>query len=436
MTFGVAASSFAANMSVKQNAHDYAAEYPLAAQAVEKSFYVDDRLTGADSIEETIELHNQLQKLFEKGGFLLRKWCSNDQVVLEHIPPELRDGPLSHSILKSTEYTKTLGIQWNSAMDHFKLSIAELPPLENVTKRLLVSDVAKTFDILGWFSPSIIKVKILLQRLWQQCIDWDDRVAQPILDTWLRWRSELELLSTKPIQHCYFPKDFPVTSVELHGFSDASEAAYAAVVYTRVTDSNDNVHISLVMAKTKVAPIKRLTIPRLELCGALVLARLLRHMRTILDVPLERVYAWTDSTIVISWLIENPNRFKTYVANSMSEITETIPPKCWGHVSSAENPADCGSRGLLPSELLTHHLWWNGPEWLSKQCIDWPQAELPVHMGNEEEKEVSLITSLQTTEPLFPPDQYSSFPKIKMVSAWIFRFLNNCCPQEITGDGS
>ena len=436
VTFGVAASSFAANMSVKQNAHDYAAEYPLAAQAVEKSFYVDDGLTGADSIEEAIELHNQLQKLFEKGGFLLHKWCSSDQVVLEHIPPDLRDGPLSHSILESAKYTKTLGIQWNSTMDHFKLSVAELPPLENVTKRLLVSDVAKTFDILGWFSPSIIKVKILLQRLWQQRIDWDDRVPQPILDTWLRWRSELELLSTKPIQRCYFPKDFPVTSVELHGFSDASEAAYAAVVYTRVTVSNDNVHISLVMAKTKVAPIKRLTIPRLELCGALILARLLHHTRTILDVPLERVYAWTDSTIVLSWLIGNPNRFKTYVANRVSEITESIPPKCWGHVSSAENPADCGSRGLLPSELLTHHLWWNGPEWLSKQCVDWPQAELPVHVGNEEEKEVSLITSLQTAEPLFPPDRYSSFPKIKMVSAWIFRFLNNCCPREITGGGS
>ena len=124
-----------------------------------------------------------------------------------------------------------MGIEWNSLSDHFLLTVSELSPLDGLTKRILVSDVAKTFDVLGWFSPSTIKVKILLQRLWECKIDWDEPVPVPIRDAWLRWRSELHILSTKLIPRYYFSKNACVQSVELHGFSDASEEAYAAIVY-------------------------------------------------------------------------------------------------------------------------------------------------------------------------------------------------------------
>ena len=145
-----------------------------------------------------------------------------------------------------------------------------------------------------------------------------------------------------------------IASIQLHGFSDASEAAYAGVVYLRLTDSNGRVHTSLVTSKTKVAPIKRLTLPRLELCGANLLAHLLYHVKDSLNIPLQDVYAWTDSTIVLSWLDGNPRRFKTYVGNRISCIMELIPTKHWRHVSGLQNPADCASRGLFPSELLEH----------------------------------------------------------------------------------
>ena len=199
ITFGVSASSFAANMSVKQNAADLAHKYPVAARAVDESFYVDDGLTGADSTEAAIELQKQLQDLFSQGGFLLRKWNSSDPTVLQHVAPELKDLQVMHSITDTETYTKTLGIEWNSNSDHFRLTIADLPPLTNVTKRLLVSDIAKTFDVLGWFSPSIVKVKILLQRLWELKVDWDDPVPHLIKESWLQWRSELQCLSNKHI---------------------------------------------------------------------------------------------------------------------------------------------------------------------------------------------------------------------------------------------
>ena len=427
VTFGVSASYFAANMSVKQNALDLATEYPQAANAVEKSFYVDNCLTGADSIPEAIRLQRQLQDLFAKGGFLLRKWHSSEQSALQHLSTELKDPCSMQMLPDSSEYTRTLGIEWNAKLDHFRLTIAELPPLDNITKRVLVSDIAKTFDVLGWFSPSVIKVKILLQQLWEQKVEWDDPVPSSIHDAWLQWRSELPLLSNKHISRCYFGKHTHIVTAELHGFCDASELAYAAVVYLRLADSNGDVQISLVTSKSKVAPIKRLTIPRLELCGAHLLAQLLYHVQQVFEIPLTGLHAWTDSTIVLNWLDGNPRRFKTYVGNRISMIMELIPPEKWNHVSGLENPADCASRGLFPSELLQYPLWWNGPAWLKKSPSEWPrQLPLSPNVFSDEEKEISLHTLTSCNSPILPLDRYSRFGKLRRVTAWTFRFIRNC----------
>lgn len=191
------------------------------------------------------------------------------------------------------------------------LMVANLPPLESITKRVLISDIAWTFDTLWWFSPSIIKAKILLQRLWEQKIDWDKAVPESVRDAWSQWRSELSMLTEKLIPRCYFPKEAKIISTQLHGFSDVSELAYAGVVYLRMCDSEGHIHVSLVTSKTKVAPIKCLTIPRLELCGANLLAQLLHHVREALHVHSQDVHAWTDSTIVINWVDGNPRRLKT-----------------------------------------------------------------------------------------------------------------------------
>ena len=155
VTFGVSASSFAAIMAVKQNVMYHAVQYPQAAEAVSNSFYVDDGLTGADSILQAIELQRQLQTLFSKGVFLLRKWNSSEPSVVQNLPTDLKETKSTQTMPSTEEYTKTLGIQWNAMKDHFKLAVTDTPPLESMTKRGLVSEVAKTYDVLGWFSPSI-----------------------------------------------------------------------------------------------------------------------------------------------------------------------------------------------------------------------------------------------------------------------------------------
>ena len=429
LTFGVSASSFAANMAVRQNAMDFADDHPCAAAVVAKSLYVDDCLTGANTVEEAVSLQTKLQELFGKGKFTLRKWNSSHPAALKHVSPELRESHFTQTIPDPPEYVKTLGIQWNSKKDVFCLTVSDPPSNQSLTKRSLASDVAKTFDILGWFAPSTIKAKILLQRLWERKIGWDETVPTDLLDTWRRWRTELNLLSDIPIRRCYFHHDPSECHTQLHGFSDASEEAYTAVVYLCVQEPNGTIHISIVMGKTRVAPLKRLTIPRLELCGTLLLAQTMSHIQTVLDISPHNVYAWTDSTVVLAWLNGDPRRFKTFVSNRVSQIVKCVPSQKWRHVSGHDNPTDCASRGLLPSELVTHNLWWNGPAWLSQDISHWPHTNSTHLLDTPEDTDITtcLLNSSQLSNVL-EVKRYSSYERVKRVMAWILRFVNNCSP--------
>lgn len=176
------------------------------------------------------------------------------------------------------------------------------------------------------------------------------------------------------------------------------------------------------MSRTKVAPLRRLSIPRLELCGAQVLARLLGHLKELFQIPSSNVYAWTDSTIVLNWLTGSPRRFKTYVGNRVSCIVDLVSPDRWGHVDGIQNPADCASRGLLPSTLLDHDLWWTGPRWLRWEETEWPkQPKLAPNSPAEEGEEVCHHTVIAQTDPAL-----SSFSRLKRITAWLMRFTGNC----------
>lgn len=203
---------------MKQNAIDFAQKYPLAASI----FYVDDCQTGADSVKQGIEVHEQLPE----AELLLRRWNSSSPAVLE-ASAELCDSQTCLTISDVDDtYAKMLGIEWHSVMDHFCLGLSSHLPVESLTKRTLVSGITKIYDVLGWFVPVIIKIKILLQRLWESKVDWDEPVPEVIEDTWSRWRSELKLLLLIHIPRCYFPNTAHVVSLQLHGFSDTSQDEY------------------------------------------------------------------------------------------------------------------------------------------------------------------------------------------------------------------
>uniref|UniRef100_A0A1B0DHX3 Uncharacterized protein n=1 Tax=Phlebotomus papatasi TaxID=29031 RepID=A0A1B0DHX3_PHLPP len=313
--------------------------FPKAAAAT-KNFYVDDYIGGAESDEEALELYKQLSGMFSTCGMSLRKWSSNSEKLLENIPPENRE--LASSKMFDSEATvKTLGLIWNPTSDKFHFN--ELKIEENVTKRSMLTTIARVFDPLGSIAPVTIQGKVLVQKAFEERVNWDDEVSGELKEEWLRYKSELTNLPA-----INFPRYVGVKpAVEIIGYCDASEKAYGACVYVLSEDSNGKPNMHLLCAKTRVAPSKnRQTIPRLELMGAVLLAELMEKVMTAVSIPVSKAKCYTDSMIVLHYLRSNdPARWKTFVANRVALINEIIPHSKWAHVRSASNPADCLSRG-------------------------------------------------------------------------------------------
>ena len=427
VTFGVSSSPHLAVRTLQQTALDHGTLSPTASWHVHASFYVDDLLAGADSPEEAIELHKELRSMLAKGGFDLRKWRSSSQEVLAEIEPQLLEKVPTQDLVDkhSSAYPKALGVVWNSSQDTMSTSV-NLPTAYSSTKRGIISDVAKTFDILGWLAPTILQMKVMYQQLWEEKLGWDDPVPNHYQARHKVWRDQLKLLAEIQLPRCYFTSE-PTLSIDLHGFSDASEAAYAAVVYVRATYQTQPPTCRLVMAKTKVAPVKTLSMPRLELCGAALLAKLLTTIRKVLNVSIDHVHAWSDSTIVLAWLDGSPKRYKTFIGNRIPSITDLVPPNAWKHVPTDENPADCASRGLSPAELQQYTMWWKGPPWLSVDPVQIPSQPSLSNLSSlsSQEAKPAVCNPAIPAPTEWMENLYSSYMELVRVTAWIRRFTHN-----------
>ena len=302
LTFGVAASPYIAVGTLQQVAHDHGQDLPLVSEHMRTSFYVDDLMAGAESVVGALGLYRGLVDVLAKGGFLLRKFRSSHAAVLAGISTDLQEPMPSLDLvdLHSSSYPKALGLSWDSRSDRMFTAV-QMPGVFQSTKRGIIADVAKTFDVLGWITPVIISMKILFQSLWQLKLEWEDAVPAHLKEQHIKWREELPLLSSIQVPRYYFSEESPLT-IQLHGFCDASQRAYAAVIYIRATYASLPPSCQLVVAKSRVAPLKVLTIPRLELSGAVLLAELMHSTMTTLDVDVKDVTCWSDSTIVLCWL--------------------------------------------------------------------------------------------------------------------------------------
>ena len=204
-------------------------------------------------------------------------------------------------------------------------------------------------------------------------------------------------------------------ATELHGFSDASEKAFGAVVYIRSTYDNHPPVLSLVTSKTKVVKPKTLTIPRMELCGALMLAHLLTTVRKALDISQDHIHGWTDSSIVLSWLDGHPRELDVYVSNRVNSILQITTPQVWGHVPTLQNPADCG---MMPQEILAHDLWWDGPSWLLVDPVYTPWQPPRRPLAEPEKRHIHVASILP---PQWIEDRYESYI---LVTAWCLRYIH------------
>lgn len=365
VTFGTASAPYLAIKTIKQLSVDEGDKYPIGAKILAEDFYVDDCISGHNTVQEAIEASQELSKLLECGGFILQKWASNSKEFIDSVPQSLR----SISVDTNESIIKTLGLTWNMKTDSFHYQ-NKLPQPKSVliTKRNILADLQRLFDPLGWISPAIITAKILIQNIWKERLDWDEEVNNTHKEEWNKIREGFNNLHKIQIKRWIYTET-ENEKISLHGYCDASIKAYCAVVYYRVQKENGEIKTGIIASRTKVAPVKTISLPRLELCGAVLLAKLLTQVRKAMRLPDKEVYAWTDSTVVLAWLAGDPNRWKQFVSNRVIEILENVSNSQWFHVGSKENPADIGSRGIFVDNLVNNKLWWEGPEWLKFKNI-------------------------------------------------------------------
>lgn len=424
VTYGTSCAAYLATESLRQAARDSATEFPEAADRIVKGFYVDDLMSGARTLEEARKLVSEISTIMESSGFVLRKWSSNVPELIENIA-DSRQGPIPLQFTSEVDSVKALGIHWSPKEDSFNFKVS-LDVTSCNTKRQLLSDASKLFDPFGWLSPCIVKIKILFQQLWLHDLTWDDPLPAAIEEEWVSTKNNLHMLEQIRIPRWIANHG---EKMQLIGFSDASELAYAAVVYGRSVDSNGQINVTLIAAKTKVAPIQQVTLPRLELNAAVLLTTLMKKISSALSHLDLDLYAWTDSTVVLEWLSSHPRKWKTYVANRTATILDVLPRSSWHHVTSGQNPADCASRGVSPCELLEHTLWWTGPSWLYNQTQfnDHLTAGTPIC---EASHQVSVFNTNIAVGSNFIVEQYlldrfSSISRMSRVLAAINRFVAN-----------
>ncbi|UYV60398.1 hypothetical protein LAZ67_1001037 [Cordylochernes scorpioides] len=275
---------------------------------------------------------------------------------------------------------RTLGLGWIQGEDCFLYEVQSLEKTSATTTSEMLSFIAKLEDPLRWLAPVLVTGKIMVQRNTQ--------------------------------------------GVQLHGFGDASEDAYAAAVYM-VIPTDDGVSIELMASKTKLAPIRKMSIPRLELCAALLLTRLMKYIMEELNIKMESATCWSDSTIVLSWIRTMSRNLPTFIGNRVAEIQSCPQVREWRYVPTGDNPADIASRGILGSELKQSSIWWTGPTWLSAESTEWPR--MPPVFEHQGQIELLSVHALSETPFLVAIGEMSSTLNryIRKV-AWILRFRHNC----------
>ncbi|KAL0883918.1 hypothetical protein ABMA27_015986 [Loxostege sticticalis] len=427
--FGLKSSPFHALRTVKQLAADEGDSFPKAKETIETGLYMDDYVHSVDTESDAISTADEVIGLMKAGQFDLVKWTSNSQEVLEHIPHSHRLSSVKE--FDDSDSHKVLGLCWSPATDLFSLKIGK--PSDACTKRTILSCIARIWDLIGFVAPVVLYAKLIVKQLWLCDCDWDDQPPENIVRLWTQFRNELPLLDQIKI-----PRHVGITSgsvVTLIGFADASEKAYGGVVYFHV-ENQQEIKVSLCCAKSKVAPRKVQSLARLELCALLLLAKVVSFVIESCKhrIQIDKIFAFSDSTVALCWAHSSPHRWDTFVANRVAKIQEELSPQVLFHVSGRENPADCLSRGLTPAQIIDHPLWFSGPSWAQSHPTEWPVSAFnPTTLVEPpEEKKHSLVssTSLEDSIVIGLAKRFSSWSKLLRCVVYVCRFAKLLPPRD------
>jgi len=435
--FGATSSPSCANFSLLQTAEDNSDLYePKVLETVKRNFYMDDCLISASTKEEAMHLYYQLTDLLKKGGFHLTKWISSCNDVLQQIP----DAEKSTSAfnLNKDNNLRVLGVKWDFASDNFQFETnVKSKPL---TRRGILSITSSLFDPLGFVAPVILRAKLLLQNLFRLKLGWDDKIPDEDAEKWNCWVQGLNAITKLNIPRFLFARDCDnsyVKSIQVHHFGDASSSAYGVVTYLRFVYENDIVFCRFIFGKARLAPLKTISIPRLELMAAVLAVKIDKMLQQELTLPNWHATFWTDSTAVLQMIANTNKRFPVFIANRLTKIEEHTTVDQWRYVPSKENPADLASRGIDAESFVSNSNWFQGPEFLLDLEDLWPQApcpmpQLPVEFSvlKKSCNAVSKMSPDLSMEVKF--SRFSTWYELKRSVAWILRVRDKLLRKDLT----
>lgn len=411
----------------------YENDFTKAANVIKTQTYVDDILCGANSVSELLTIKNELISLLKLGNFSLHKWCSNSTEFMQEF--NLDSEITNYSFDVEGCSNKVLGISWNPRQDYFSVSLPKDINIYPITKRNVLSVIAQIYDPLGFVAPLVIIAKIFMQKLWLAKVQWDEPLTTLLKQEWLTFSRNILELSELKISRCLFVGNNEIKTIELHGYSDSSLKAYGCCIYLRVIYQNNQVSCNLISAKSRVSPLRTVSLPRLELCACVLLSQLTHKVIDIYKnvIKIDSVNLWTDSLISLAWIKSHPSKWNIFVSNRVSLIQELTNECRWRHVRSKDNPSDYVSRGLTSYELINSDVWWNGPQYLQNPNLNLDMFNYePISQILPEEKKVLIVSKSQQ----FPHeylanyfDRFSDFIKIQRTVAMCLRFANNCFPR-------
>ena len=352
--FGATCSPSIAEHCFRLTADEFG-EYEPAKRSIKEDTYVDDIITGADVAENAVKLVGSITETLEKGGFRLGPWASNSAEVLRGVAqaPQFQE---------DTGPKRTLGVIWDAQSD--TLTYEPVTPPERLTKRTFLSTLMSVYDPVGFLTGFLLRAKELLQMLWRSKASWDETLPSEIQKKANAWMTELKMTKDLHIPRHMFRHEAGISTADLHAFCDASEKGFCAVLYYRWIDSSGCIQVSFVTAHSRVAPVKRLSIPRLELQAAVLACRMVIAVQKEARIHISSTTCWSDSKNVLAWLHSTSRRYSIFVANRVAEIHDATRPADWRYVPTTMNAADSGSRGHQIEDLCPDSVWMPGPEFL------------------------------------------------------------------------
>lgn len=440
LPFGLSCSPFLAIATVHHHLDKFAEKYPNMVKNLKENMYIDDALTGAETEDEAILLYEESYGVMKEAGMEMVKWNSNCQKLIERCKKDGVASPVVEKNIDEDCSSKLLGVYWNSATDsfHFKgEEIINITASARATKRNILKIAPKLYDPMGWLSPFVVRVKILFQSLWEKGLEWDENMPAELEKKWKSWIQELQGIVSIEIPRRYDQSTSQIKRRELHVFGDASQDAYGSVAYLKSYDEKDDSFISLVYAKSKVAPVKKITLPRLELLAAEMSANMSQYVLEALELSSVELYLWTDSKVSLHWIKGNRKQWKTFVHNRVQNTLQKSEPENWRWCPGISNPADLVSRGMKIEDLENSEFWWKGPSWLKKSPDEYPNEVLEeVHSPEVviEKKEKRSMCMLQKSHKpdaqdmagkLVKPTNFSRLKNLLKTTAYVTRYIYN-----------